>query len=708
MSEHDGVLRVVSQRGGGWPHKSSDEPKNGAEDYIREPVVQTFRIGSLQDVRLLGQTTLTLPRRESLMSVRFDGSRAYVVTYAPEIRRDPLFIVDLSDPERPTLRGEVELAGWLYHMEPRGDRLVAVGFDEQRETPLAVSLFDVQDPDQPRLLSRVSLGERWGELPEDPDRIHKALRLLPDEGLILLPYAGWDQSRSGCGGQLVSGVQMIDWDPDELRARAVVPHHGVGRRSFVHRERLVAVSDERVESFDVADRDRPELLDTLFVAHTVYAQAPVGEHLVELVADWWTTGARLDVVPIDAPNAAKPVASLDLADVLRLSGDGACEATYVDPTRTALATHGSRAYLLWERTRDRTGLAAFDLRDPTAPVLLGRAELRLPFPEPLGWQWKGRLGSGEAIAVTGDALLLKTQGPVGALGGAPHPGAWLYPVDVSDPTRIQLGPALVPPGEHEPGLLHVVDGRVFSHHSEPIEGRGWERAVRFYLDEWDLSEPRHPHLIRSTNVPGTPVRVDLANSRLLSVDYQWRPIALPPGRPCGQSWPLYGEVRWDEDGSCWGLMRSLDLVELLDDGGARRLDQVVVEGAFLRDVQASDEAIFMNLRARAWGHAPPSEVPDPRARLITFSAATGDELVQQGEVRLQTETAWLYAAHDSSAVVLHRAPLSCNVYDASDPSDPTLALERPMAVESTDMRVVAGQFLSASARWGVLAVDLRL
>jgi hypothetical protein len=114
MDEHDGVFRVISQPGG-W----------GTE---RPPVLQTFTVASSNAVQELASLTIQLPRREVLQSARFDGARAYAIT-AEQI--DPLFTFDLSDPAAPRQMGELEMPGWVYHMEPRGDRMFALGFDPQ-------------------------------------------------------------------------------------------------------------------------------------------------------------------------------------------------------------------------------------------------------------------------------------------------------------------------------------------------------------------------------------------------------------------------------------------------------------------------------------------------------------------------------------------------------------------------------------------------
>src|SRR5262249_47475122 len=70
MDEKDGVLRVVSQRGAG-------RSQNG-EKY---PDVDTFRVESSSSIVRLGHMTMTLPRQEGLKTVRFDGNRAYAITF---------------------------------------------------------------------------------------------------------------------------------------------------------------------------------------------------------------------------------------------------------------------------------------------------------------------------------------------------------------------------------------------------------------------------------------------------------------------------------------------------------------------------------------------------------------------------------------------------------------------------------------------------
>jgi hypothetical protein len=254
MDEHDGVLRVVSQRGVG-------RTTNGE----RYPDVDTFRIDSTSSMPRIGHMTMSLPRQEGLKTVRFDGPRGYAITFN---QSDPLFTFDLADPANPTQKGELVIPGWIYHLEPRGDRLVGLGLDRRDpEGNLNVSLIDVSDLANPTLIDRESFGPTSGYtdqditsgvLAEDQDRIQKAFRIF-DDGLIVIPYSGGTsygqdtcQSRDG-------GVQLMEYTSSTLTRRAVLPVAGNPRRairrdSAVSRE-LIAVSDSNVTSFSIELRD---------------------------------------------------------------------------------------------------------------------------------------------------------------------------------------------------------------------------------------------------------------------------------------------------------------------------------------------------------------------------------------------------------------------------------------------------------------------
>ena len=117
-------------------------------------------------------------RGENVESVRFIGDKAYIVTYPADqfleidsrtaLPRmpftDPLFIVDLKDPQEPHLRGELKVDGYSAYIHPLDENhLLTVGVNTAPETGallgLSLLIFDVTDPDAPSLLHRHDFGD---------------------------------------------------------------------------------------------------------------------------------------------------------------------------------------------------------------------------------------------------------------------------------------------------------------------------------------------------------------------------------------------------------------------------------------------------------------------------------------------------------------------------------------------------------------------
>ena len=107
---------------------------------------------------------------------------------------DPLYVVDLSNPEQPVLAGQVSLSGYSSFLQPlTGSLLLGVGqaVDEQLRTQgLQLEVFNVAQPSQPALISRQQLGNGASSAAEyDPH----ALLWWPASDLLVLPvdsYAG--------------------------------------------------------------------------------------------------------------------------------------------------------------------------------------------------------------------------------------------------------------------------------------------------------------------------------------------------------------------------------------------------------------------------------------------------------------------------------------------------------------------------------------
>lgn len=249
LHARDGVVTVIAET---W------QP-------ARATMLRTFRLRPGTGHEALG--SLEVGRGESLFGTRFDGDRAYIVTF---LRVDPLWIIDLSDPARPRVAGELEIPGWSNYLHPLGDRLLTVGIDDVNGWRAAVQLFDVSDPATPALLSKVPLGDGWSYTEANSDE--KALGVFPDEGLVLLPFAG-DRGQ---------GVQLIDLGRDSLTARGVIAGGDVvPRRSTLHGNRVLAISPRELVSVNISNRSEPQLQARLELAYPVDRVLLAGGHLLE-------------------------------------------------------------------------------------------------------------------------------------------------------------------------------------------------------------------------------------------------------------------------------------------------------------------------------------------------------------------------------------------------------------------------------------------
>ena len=89
-----------------------------------------------------------LAKDENIQSVRFMGDVAYVVTFR---QVDPLFSVDLRDPQHPKVLNALKIPGFSAYLHPFGEgKLLGIGYDADEKTGgtenVKLSVFDISDP----------------------------------------------------------------------------------------------------------------------------------------------------------------------------------------------------------------------------------------------------------------------------------------------------------------------------------------------------------------------------------------------------------------------------------------------------------------------------------------------------------------------------------------------------------------------------------
>ncbi len=222
-------------------------------------VVALYTYDAIDPDAITRLADLTIVTDESLRAVRFDGPRGYAVTF---VQIDPLFVLDLSNPAAPKVSGELEVPGWSTHLEPLGDRLIGVGFDDTNGFRPAIALYDVSDPSKPAQRDRIILGDRGRyDTTSEATVDEKALKIIEEAGLILLPFSTYDSDL----GEYVDSLAMIQLT-SSLRQRGSIDHRGLVRRSDLLDDHVWVLSDVAFQTVNIDDLDAPKSEATIDIA----------------------------------------------------------------------------------------------------------------------------------------------------------------------------------------------------------------------------------------------------------------------------------------------------------------------------------------------------------------------------------------------------------------------------------------------------------
>lgn len=134
IDEYEGNLRLVTTVDV-WDEKKDENVTTNAV-YVLDEELDV--LGSIEG----------LAEDERVYSARFFGDVGYFVTFR---ETDPLFSVDLSDPENPRIVGSLKIPGFSEYLHPYGEgKLLGIGMDADEKTGVTngmkVSMFDISDP----------------------------------------------------------------------------------------------------------------------------------------------------------------------------------------------------------------------------------------------------------------------------------------------------------------------------------------------------------------------------------------------------------------------------------------------------------------------------------------------------------------------------------------------------------------------------------
>jgi uncharacterized secreted protein with C-terminal beta-propeller domain len=174
MDEYQGNLRVATTTQL-WTGRGSQQHNNV---YVLDEDMDT--IGELEEIA----------PDERIYSTRFVGDRLYMVTFK---RIDPLFVIDLSDPEGPSVLGELKIPGYSDYLHPYDENhIIGIGKETSDNQwggisvkGVKLALFDVSDVTNPELLDKYEIGEPGTD--SEALREHKAFLFDKKKNVLVIP-----------------------------------------------------------------------------------------------------------------------------------------------------------------------------------------------------------------------------------------------------------------------------------------------------------------------------------------------------------------------------------------------------------------------------------------------------------------------------------------------------------------------------------------
>ncbi|MEM5812971.1 MAG: beta-propeller domain-containing protein [Candidatus Aenigmatarchaeota archaeon] len=217
LDEYQGYLRVATTVGSG--------SESANDVYILDEDLNL--IGSLYDLGL----------GERIYSVRFIQDKGYVVTFK---QIDPFYILDLSDPSQPKMRGELKIPGYSSYLHPIAEnRILGIGKEDWN---VKISLFDVSSAENPKEVSKYILDESWSDILNT----HHAFLLDEKHKIFFLP-----------GGR---GGYVFSYDNDNLELKKAISEI-IARRAIYIEDYLYVIGDNKIVVLDEISWERISEID---------------------------------------------------------------------------------------------------------------------------------------------------------------------------------------------------------------------------------------------------------------------------------------------------------------------------------------------------------------------------------------------------------------------------------------------------------------
>jgi uncharacterized secreted protein with C-terminal beta-propeller domain len=214
MDEYNGDLRIATTTG--------HLPDTNAHNTLSVLAEQS---GALKVVGMLDQ----IAPSEDIRSVRFNGDVGFIVTFK---KTDPLFVLDLTDPTAPVIKGELKIPGFSTYMHVMDEtHLMTIGYDADDQGDFAwfqgvqLQIMDVRDLANPVLVHKEVIGTRGSTSEAATD--HLAFNYFPERSLLAIPMTICEGGSGGTYGNVMTFSGLLVYKvtiEDGFEKLGGVPH----------------------------------------------------------------------------------------------------------------------------------------------------------------------------------------------------------------------------------------------------------------------------------------------------------------------------------------------------------------------------------------------------------------------------------------------------------------------------------------------------
>ncbi|MFA5080794.1 MAG: beta-propeller domain-containing protein [Candidatus Paceibacterota bacterium] len=213
LDEYENNLRVAVTIGGTW-NIFGTQTESVNDIYVLNEALNI--IGNIKD---LGIT-------ERIYSARFIEKRGYLVTFR---QTDPFYVLDLSNPASPQVKGQLKIPGYSSYLHPITDNIILGVGEENNKVKL--SLFNVASPENPTEISKYNLDEYWTEVNSN----HHAFLLDKTHNIFFIPAS--------------QGGYIFSYKNNELSLIKTSKDYNIKRAVYIN-DYLYMLGDDKVTVFD--------------------------------------------------------------------------------------------------------------------------------------------------------------------------------------------------------------------------------------------------------------------------------------------------------------------------------------------------------------------------------------------------------------------------------------------------------------------------